>query len=239
MQSPIYIGLSRQIALQRQMDVIANNVANMDTDGYKAEGLQFEEFIDHPAPGESLSMVQDRGTVRNMTEGAITTTGNPLDMAIEGDGFFAVQTTNGIRYTRSGRFQLDSGRRLVTSSGLPVLDSAGRAITVPAGATDITVSGTGQISTEQGPLATLNVVRFANEQALESLGDGLYRSTAPSLPATGAKILQNALEKSNVQPIAEMTRMISVLRLYQTNPQLLKAEHQRQLDMISKLSQTQ
>lgn len=239
MQSPIYIGLSRQIALQRQMDVIANNVANMDTDGYKTEGLQFEEFIDRPAAGESLSMVQDRGTVRDMAEGPITTTGNPLDMAIRGDGFFVVQTTNGLRYTRSGRFQLDASRRLVTSDGLPVLDNTGKPITFPDGATQVSVTATGQISTEQGPLATLNVVRFADDQALESLGAGLYRSTAPSLPATGAQILQHAIEKSNVQPIAEMTRMVTVLRLYQTNQQLLKAEHQRQLDMISKLSQTQ
>src|SRR5690606_1441701 len=126
------IGLSRQMALQRQMDVLANNLANINSTGFKAESILFEEYImpvaadrTFPSGSQQLSYVQDWATVHDLTAGAMTQTGNPLDLALSGEGFFAVEAPEGIRYTRNGAFEIDAAGRLVTQNGFPVLSSGG------------------------------------------------------------------------------------------------------------------
>src|SRR6185312_9857675 len=124
MQNALLIGLSRQVALSRELDVVANNIANLNTTGFKADGSLFEEFLNSAARDESnerLSFVRDRATWTDMSPGGTDRTGNALDVAINGDGYFAVQTQRGVRYTRNGSFQINPTGQLVTAEGDPVL----------------------------------------------------------------------------------------------------------------------
>ncbi|HEV7369201.1 flagellar basal-body rod protein FlgF [Arenibaculum sp.] len=241
MENPIYIALSRQDALRRQMDVTANNVANLNTPGYKQQRMMFVEFLT-PAgsgPGQQskpLSMVKDMAVLRNLEDGPVSRTDNPLDVALDGRGYFVVETVDGPRYTRAGRFQLDPDRRLVDVNGLPVLDDGDRPIQIPQGAADIRIAGDGSISTEQGPLGRIKVVNFEREQFMTELGGGLYTTEEPEVAAEGTKLVQGAIEGSNVQGIVEMTQMTEVLRQYQSNQRLIEAEHERQRNAIGRLT---
>lgn len=242
MENPIYIALSRQDTLRRQMDVTAHNVANMNTPGFKQQRVLFVEYLARPpagtpgARGQKLSMVQDLSVLRDLREGPIERTGNPLDLALQGEGYFEVETVDGPRYTRAGSFQLDGERRIVNMNGLPVLDDADRPIQIPADATDITVTADGTVSTEQGQLARLKVVRFERGQFMNELGGGLYTTDEPPLAAEETKVIQGAVEGSNVQPVVEMTQMTEILRQYQTNQRLIEAEHERQRSAIGRLT---
>lgn len=241
MENPIYIALSRQDALRRQMDVTANNVANLNTPGYKQQRMMFVEYLTPTGPaagrqGKPLSMVKDMAVLRNLEDGPVSRTGNPLDLALDGRGYFVVETMDGPRYTRAGRFQLDAERRLVDAGGLPVLDDADRPIEIPQGAVDVAVSGDGSVSTELGPLGRIKVVGFEREQFMTELGGGLYTTDEPEIPAEGTRIVQGAIEGSNVQGIVEMTQMTEILRQYQSNQRLIEAEHERQRNAIGRLT---
>lgn len=240
MENPIYIALSRQDALRRQMDIVAHNVANMNTSGFKAQRLLFVEYLEKPAhQHERMSFVTDIGTLRNVGAGPMTVTDNPLDLALRGEGYFAVETLNGPRYTRAGNFQLNAARELVDQNGLPVLDDQDRRIVIPEGTARITVQGDGQIETEQGPVARLKIVSFADQQRLQELGAGLYSTDQPEVPVAAPQVTQGAVEGSNVQPVVEMTQMIDVLRAYQSTQRLLENEHERQRTAIRQLGRVQ
>lgn len=239
MENPIYISLSRMMGLRRQMDVVSNNVANANTTGYKQQRVLFNEFLSKPALGERMSMVQDRGTVRDTTSGALLPTTNPLDVAINGKGYFVVDTVNGPHYTRAGRFQLDAQRQIVDESGLPVLGQNNKPITLPQGATTIRIDSDGSVVTNVNPtqaIGKLNVVRFEREQAMTPVGGGLYTTTeTPAAAQPETKVQQGMLEESNVKPVVEMTNMIEILRQYQSMQRVLDAEHERQRTMIQRL----
>lgn len=243
MENAGYVSLSQQMALQRQMDLIANNVANMNTPGYKNQKMQFMEYLvqqNAPSSGEAepkLSMVLDYGAFRDMTQGTMEHTGNPLDLAVEGDGYVTVEGTDGKkRYSRGGGFDLNDQREIVTSSGVPLLSDSGSRITIPANAQSIIISTTGQVSTESGPIATIGTARFDRNQFLQEQGGGLYATEEPPLPAENFKIRQGFREGSNVQPVQEMTRMIDVQRTYQAVQRNLQSEHERIRNTIQSLS---
>jgi len=212
MSDATQIALSAQIALMRHTEIIANNVANLSTNGYKAERMVFAEHLARVSDGGLGSYVQTRGTVRDTSQGPITQTNNPLDVALEGDGYLAVQTPNGIRYTRNGHFQLDAQGQIVTSQGFAVLDGSGSPITIPSGATDITIGIDGTILTSQGRTGQLQLDQFQNAQAMLATGNGLYDTSEGPAPATGARVVQGSLEQSNVLPIIEMTQLIAAER---------------------------
>jgi flagellar basal-body rod protein FlgF len=240
MENAIYAGLSRQIALQRQLEVTANNIANMNTPGFRAQHERFETFLAEPQSigpqrGRALAMVIDQATVRDLRPGALEQTGNPLDLALHGDGYLAVETEAGTRYTRNGRLTLDPTGQLVDQSGLPVLGAGGAPITIPAGATDITISGSGEIATENGVVGRLQVVRFEDENALVAEGGGLFAADEAPQPSPGTRIVQGSFEQSNVQGVVEMTAMIDVSRQYQSTQNLLEAEHERLQTAIRRL----
>ena len=179
MENPIYIALSRQDGLRRQMDVVANNLANMTTPAYKNQRMMFLEYLAKPSTiggvsGEKVSMVQDYGMRRNTAAGAITSTNNPLDIALHGNGYMAVETRDGQRYTRSGHLQLDLDRQIVDAGGLPILDEQDRPMTVPQNAGPITITADGTVSTEQGQIGKIKLVQFEREQFMKDLGGGLY-----------------------------------------------------------------
>ena len=242
MENPIYISLSRMIALRHQMDVVANNVANASSTGFKQQRVVFTEFLDKPAMGERLSLVQDRAVARDMRPGAMLPTSNPLDVAISGKGYFVVDTVNGPHYTRSGHFQLDAKGQITDNNGLPVLDANNRPITLPRGATEVRITSDGSVMTNINPtqaVGKLAVVSFPKEQLMSDVGGGLYLTDQKSEPLPKeTKVTQGMLEQSNVQPIVEMTSMINVLRQYQGMQKIVDGEHDRQKQMIQKLGRT-
>lgn len=236
MENPGYIALSRQMTLRRQMDVIANNMANLNTPAYKGQSMLFVEYLETSKSGEKMSFVQDVALVRSLTEGQMTTTENPLDLAIAGDGYFEIDTPVGARYTRNGVFQLNARGELVTSSGQQVLGDAGNPISLPPNTRDVTVTRDGTISTEQGLVGRLRLVRFENEQALVKLADGLYDAEGQdTLPAEDAEVMQGMVEGSNVQGILELTKMIETVRQYSSAGRMVNDEHERQRRAIQSL----
>lgn len=234
MENSSYVALSRQKALANEMTVVANNIANANTPAYKGEKMVFREFLDKPARGEKLSFVQDVGLARDLTEGPMQSTGNPLDVAINGKGYFVVDSPMGERYTRHGRFQLDANRQLVNSAGYPVRGLAGP-ILIPQDQGEITVAQDGTISTAEGIVGTLQLVEFEDEQLLRKGANGLYSSEEPPVNMDMISVSQGMLEESNVEPIIELTRMIQVHRDYQSIQNFVKAEHDRQKTAIERL----
>lgn len=240
MENTSLIVLSRAAALERQMAVVSNNIANVNTTAFKGESPLFVEYMMKPEkfsdPLNNYSMVLDQGTARNMTPGALVQTGNPLDLALNGDGYFEVDTLDGKRYTRNGSFTQNDQRELTTSSGLPVLDDTGNRISIPVGAREITVSPDGSVFANQVSLGKLGVYTFPNEQRMRPLGNGLLLSEEKPKAVEDTKIQQGFLEQSNVQSVTEMTNMIAVSRQYENVQRIMKNEHDLLRNAYSKLS---
>ena len=237
--------LSSQMALQRSVDVVANNIANSSTTGFKREGIQFSSFVSKGGTSQSTSFVQDKATFRDTAPGTITTTGNDLDLAIQGAGYFQVQAPDGsTKYTRNGAFHADSQGQIVTSTGLPVLSDAGQPIALPEGSTDLTISGDGFITAQVGTgssraqLGKIGVVKFDNEQLVISQGKSLLTTTQTPIPVTGNAIVQGATETSNVQPVTEITDLIRIQRAYEQATNLIGDQNTKLSAAIDKLSQT-
>jgi len=228
-ENSLLIGLSRQSGLQQELDVIANNLANVNTDGYKQNVSLFEEYLMPVAratnfrPADNhLSFVRDRSAMLDFGQGVIQQTGNPLDVAIKGDGFLTVQTPQGQRYTRGGALQLNAAGELVTAQGYQVLSDAGP-IVLQAQDNSIAINAEGTLSVHAGASAATSVIRgklsivsFAQEQRLQKEGGGLFSAPADMAPGEAPKagIVQGAIEKSNVSSVTEMTHMIDVSRAY-------------------------
>lgn len=226
------IATSRAVALERYMDVIANNVANMNTTGFKSAVPLFTEFMEKPKEGASYSMVETKGILRNLSAGPISSTGNPLDIAIEGDGYLQVDTLGGTRYTRAGNLTINDQRELTTAAGLPVLDDTGNRISLPANIRELSIGPTGQISGVDAAnpgvsitIGKIGVVRFEREQLMTTLGGGIYTTDEKPIPAESSFVRQGFLEGSNVQSVLEMTNMIQVNREYQSIQKLLSNQH--------------
>jgi len=242
MENPIYISLSRMMSLHNKMDAVANNVANSSSTGFKQQKVLFSEVLRKTSMTEKISLVHDRAMVRDMSEGPLSTTSNPLDVAIRGQGFFVVDTLNGPHYTRAGRFQLDGKGQIVDNNGLPVLDGSNKPITMPAGTNDIRITADGSVFSNVNPTAPagkINLVSFKNEQQMTEIGSGLFITDEKPQPAPkDSRVIQGAIEESNVKPVVEITNMIDILRQYQGIQKIIDAEHDRQKTMIQKLGRT-
>ncbi|MFZ1988345.1 MAG: flagellar basal-body rod protein FlgF [Alphaproteobacteria bacterium] len=226
MQNAELIGLSQQTALQRNLDIISHNLANMDTTAYKVERPLFHTYLaairDVEGRHDNARMVNDYGMTRDMSEGALKATDNPFDIAIQGNGYFMVQTADGERYTRNGHFSLNAQGQLVTSDGDSVLDSNHAPITFAQDETDFKVARDGSISTSAGEKGKIGVVEFANEGELTRTGGSLYETTETPTPSQNTNLQQGMIEQSNVVPIVEMTTMIDVMRAYTASSQMMK-----------------
>lgn len=238
MENSIYIGLSRQIALERQMEMVANNVANMNTPGYKANKPLFEQYlIGSDFSKEEMSMVYDYGQYKVEMQGAFKTTGNELDVALDGPGYFMVETPEGTKYTRAGNFTLNAEGEIVTAAGNRVLDAGEKPITIPQGARDIKITQDGQVTSTAGNAGQLGVMEFENMQELRPTGDGYYMTEAEGVAMEATTVRQGMVEQSNVQSILEMTNMIDVSRTYQSINKMMQSEHDRQRNVIQKLTE--
>ncbi|MGC1302289.1 MAG: flagellar basal-body rod protein FlgF [Caulobacteraceae bacterium] len=229
MDNAIYVGLSRQMTLQREMDVAANNIANMDTAGFKVEHLRVmtdPEAAPHASFGlgrSPINYVLDNGLGRDFSPGTMEQTGAPFDLALNGDGFFSVQTANGVQYTRDGRFGTNAQNQIVDRLGNPLLDTGGNPITVDPTKPVPVIGADGTIS-QQDPtghllvLGRVGVTRFANRGALSKTGGNKFEDptgAAGGQPARDVTMAQGFVEKSNVNPIAEVTNLINITRAYE------------------------
>jgi len=252
MQNALLIGLSRQVAYSREIDVVANNIANINTPGFKGNGAMFEEFIGKTAREGNLSardakvsFVRDRASWLDMTQGSMERTGNPLDVAVDGKGFIAVQTPAGERYTRNGGFQLNATGQLVTSEGFQVLGDSGP-ITLQPNDRDIKISADGTISVRSGANANtesqrgkLRLTSFDNPGLLQKEGSSTFAAPANVTPTadTNSHFVQGSIEKSNVNSVLEMTRMIDVSRNYTQVANILSQQGDMQKSAIEKLAE--
>jgi flagellar basal-body rod protein FlgF len=249
MENALLVGLSRQMVLERQMDVVANNVANVNTNGFKADKSLFEEYLRTGAHEDNfvgsdraVSYVLDSGTFKDFTQGPTEQTKNPLDLAIDGAGFLVVQTAAGERYTRDGGLQINNQGQLVTAAGDPVIGSSGPIVFQPTDH-DISIAADGNITVLEGlnridsVRGKLRVVSFADAQKLLKDGSNLYSAgTAAAQPDTASRIRQGFVEKSNVNSVTEMSRMIEVTRTYTQIANLLQQQSDLHKSAIEKLA---
>lgn len=243
MENPTYIALSRARTIARDMTSVANNIANASTNGFRAERTLFQEHLAKTGPvgqRERISFVDDVGLYRDTREGPLEVTNNTLDLAIRGDGYLVVRTPGQDMYTRSGRFQVDANRQIVTADGYPIVGVNDAPITLQAGAdiSSIRIQGDGAITSNVGAVGQIQMVQFADEQIMRKASSGMYATDQAPLPASRASLLQGSLEGSNVQPVMEMTRMMEMLRDYQSAQKLVDSEHERQRTAINRLAKT-
>ena len=232
MEASGYTTLTRQSGLMNELRVVANNIANAATTGYRQEGLIFSEYIKRTGDDSSLSMAH--GNIRSLStqQGPLNQTGGRLDMAIEGDGFFLVETPAGERLTRAGNFTLSAAGDLVTPDGYRVLDAGGAPVFVPPDVTDPGISPDGTLSDGDRPLAQIGLVRPAPDVDLLREGGVMFRADGGFEPALDARILQGFLEGSNVDPIGQIARMIEVQRAYEMGQSFLDAENERMMNAL-------
>jgi len=252
MENTLLVGLSRQMALSRELDVIANNVANIDTTGFKADNAAFSEYLmpgardgDFTGKDRRVSFVQDRATWTDQSPGALERTGNPLDVAVDGKGYLVVQTQRGLRYTRNGSFAISATGQLVTKDGDQVAATGG-AITFQPGDHNVSITANGIVTvsdasgTPDAPRGQLQIASIDKPQLLQKdrgsmfvAPNGVNAGPAPQ----GTHVVQGAIEKSNVRPVVEMARMIQITRSYSDIATVLQQQGDQRRNALQQLSQ--
>ncbi len=239
MDTVTYVTLTRQTALRNEMQVVANNVANMATTGFRAEGVVFAEHLEKLATdGGSVAMTTARGRFVNNTQGALAQTGGTYDFAISGPGYFQVEAPQGLRLTRSGAFATNQNSELVTLDGHRVLDAGGAPIFMPPNAASILVSKDGTISADGQLQGRLGIFSVDSPNALTRDGSNLLHSATGAQPLEDGVVFQGFLENSNVNPVVEIARMIEVQRAYELGQKLLNKEDQRVRETVRTLGQS-
>jgi len=250
MENMLLIGLSRQMTLERQLDVVANNVANVNTTGYKADKSLFQEFLMPGAHQDNfqgkdrrVSYVTDRATYHDFAQGPLEPTKSPLDVAIDGKGFLVVQTPGGERYTRDGSLQINAQGQLVTAAGNPVLGTGGPIVFQPTDK-EVTINADGGVSVLEGVnridsiRGKLRLVSFAQAQKLVKEGANLYSGGEGNAaqPDAISRVRQGFVEKSNVNSVSEMSKMIEVTRAYTQISAMLQQQGDLRKSALEKLA---
>jgi flagellar basal-body rod protein FlgF len=221
--SGIYVATAGAVAQSTALDATANNIANASTAGFRGDRVTFREAL-AAARSPDITLV-GTGTARvDGQAGAITHTGNPLDLALEGDGYFAVETPAGVRYTRAGNFQLDASRRLVTADGLPVRGAGGAPITIPEEAPAVHVTADGQVYAGDSELGALELVRFAAGQ-LRREGGSLFAATGAPQAGDPPQVRAGMLEASNVNVVRGVVDLVKVSRTYESLMRVIQGYH--------------
>ena len=237
MQDSLYVALSSQIALERRLDTIADNVANASTIGFRATGVKFEDVVSGTGP-KSVSFASSGKTYLSGAHGALTETGNPFDFAVQGDAWFAIETPAGTVMTRDGRFSMNENGELMSIEGYPVLDGGGAPIQLDprngppkAGAdgslrqNDSLVGAIGLYNFDPGE----NFVRYGNSGVVPA------RTPEPVTDRSDVGVAQGFLEESNVNPVMEMTRLIQVQRAFENTAALMRQTDSSTDDAIKTL----
>jgi flagellar basal-body rod protein FlgF len=246
MHESIYIAASAGLKQARKMEMIAQNLANVNNTGYKKDGLVFKEMMPPFYPdleneaaknilltpeksNKNVSYVGITDSFTDFSTGAMKNTGGTLDLALNGEGFFKVQTPNGPRYTRNGNFRLNTAKQLVNQNGNQVLDINDGPIVIDAPG-KISVDGEGSISVGNGlantTITNIKIVDFEKKQFIEKIGDGLYQHTGKQeneINSLNTKTRQGFLENSNVTAVEEMTEMIGTLRIFESYQKIIQS----------------
>ncbi len=235
MEAAGYTTLTRQVGLMREMQVVANNIANAATTGYRQEGLIFGEYVKRIEGGESLSMATANIRNTSLLQGALTQTAGTLDFAIEGEGFFLIETSAGERLSRAGNFALSAEGDLVTNDGFRVLDAGGAPVFIPPDAGEVAVSADGTVSANGRPLAQIGLVKPIDAIDLIREDGVMFRTEGGFEPVLDGRILQGFLEGANVDPVGQIARMIEVQRAYELGQSFLDSENQRILKALDSI----
>lgn len=237
-----YVLLSQETALRRRMDVAANNLANMNTVGFKREQPVFREYMEKTEsavkPAQQTAFVLDYGATHDFSQGAFQPTGNPLDVMIEGNGYLSVQAPDGsTAYTRAGQLKMLPSGELATSSGNRVLGEGGKPIVVPAeAANQVQIGKDGTVDGPGGPFGRITVTQF-DEAGVDPRGDGLFDGAGGRELASGdTHLISGGIEGSNVNAIQETTDMVEILRAYQTSQNLSQSMNDMRKSAIERLS---
>jgi flagellar basal-body rod protein FlgF len=244
MENVLLITLSRQMTLRRELDVIANNVANAQTNGFKRRLSDSREYQMPVASDETfkrggdrrVSFVVDRGTPLDTSLGQLEPTGNPLDAAINGDAYFKVQTPQGERYTRNGAMMVNAKGELVNSDGHVMMGEQG-VFQIANTERDLRVATDGSITSSVGNRGKLTLVRFPNQQVLENAGANTFTTKVQPEPALQARIQSGFVERSNVSPVVEISRMLEVTRQYQNIATMMGRADELRRSAIQKLGE--
>lgn len=246
MDTTLYVALSHQTAMRRSLDLIANNIANMNTTAFRREQVMFQDYVvglDRLDNNDlkDVAFVQDYGVARDYTQGKMIPTGNPLDIAISGNGFLEVEDpeTGDVNYTRNGSLSISNEGLLVTKSGQNIRTDGGGTIEVPATAGMVDIAADGTVSTKDGVIGKIAIVDFENQQLLEKIGDTLFSSEVPPIEAQDVSLVTGMIEGSNVQPLVEMTNMMKVMRSYQSVNGLSEKYDEMRLQSMRSLGRVQ
>ncbi|MDG6095720.1 flagellar hook basal-body protein [Acetobacter sp. AN02] len=245
MDNTTYIALSRMDTEMRAMTVLANNLANASTAGFKSSHVLFSDYLSKMKDNNGIKgadtdfYTQDRATYRDQTQGTLETTGNPLDLALVSDGYFSVQTANGVRLTRNGRFQRMSDGRIADADGNVLLDRRGQAMVVPQRDVQITVAADGTVMSESGVLGEIATLTVDNQNTLQAEGGRLFRATTQTRQTPTREIRQGMIESSNVSSMTEITNLIQLQRDFQITASLVENEATRRQNAIDKITQLQ
>tara|TARA_R110000868_G_scaffold262401_1_gene521006 strand:+ start:179351 stop:180043 length:693 start_codon:yes stop_codon:yes gene_type:complete len=220
-----------------KLDMVADNIANANTNGFKKLGMSFEEVISRKQTENVASFTHHMGTHYDFAQGGLTRTDNDLDVSIVGAGFFATERGGQIHYTRNGNFGLSPEGNLITDSGAPVLDTNGGAINIPNDSTKITITNDGLIANQNGPIATLGIFNIAEPQKLIRTGNHgyIYEGAEPGLSTT-ASLSQGYIENANINPIEETVNLTEINRSYTSSQKLVKTLEELEQRAIRDLS---
>jgi len=227
MENAGYTTLTRQSGLMREIQIVANNIANAATTGFRSEDILFSEHVARIENGPSISMAMANISTTSPIQGAMTATGGMFDFAIEGDGYFLVQTPAGERLTRAGNFSPNGQGDLVTKDGFPVLDAGGAPIFIPPDATDLAIAQDGTLSSNGAPIGQIGVVSPLDRGAMIREGGVLFRADQGYEPTQAPRVMQGFVESSNADPILQIARMIEVQRAYEMGQNFLQREDER------------
>ncbi|HPG89011.1 MAG TPA: flagellar basal-body rod protein FlgF [Hyphomicrobium sp.] len=238
MQSNIYVTLSAQLALQRRMETVANNVANANTSGFRAEEMTFEQ-IAAQARAEPTSFVSRGETRLSLAAGEMVQTGNPLDIAIRGKSFFAIQTAGGTTYTRDGRMQMLPTGEITTLTGNPILDVSGSPLQLDPASGPPMIGKDGTITQNGRQIGAIGLFRIDDDAVLARAEGSSVRPNKepqPELDFNSNGVLQGFTEKSNVNPVLEMTHLIAVQRSFEAVSNVIRESETSLQDAIRALA---
>lgn len=229
-----YTALTRQSGLMREMQVVANNIANLSTTGFRREGMIFSEYVNRMGEDPSLSMANGNARLVDLSQAGVSQTGGAFDLAIQGDGFFLIETSNGQALARAGAFTPSAAGELVTPDGNRLLDQGGAPVFIPPDAAKVAVAEDGTVSADGQPVARIGLWGPTDPTALRHQTGTIF-TAGEVQPVEGAVILQGFLEESNVEPVSEIARMIEVQRAYEMGQKFMDAEDQRMRGVIQTL----
>jgi flagellar basal-body rod protein FlgF len=237
---PTYVGLTRSTGLMREMNLIANNLANMSTVGFRKEGVIFSEVVrELPAAGGGIAMTAARTRFTDPAAGDMSFTGQPFDIAVGGDAFFQVETERGTFLTRAGNFRPTADGTLALPSGAVLLGAAGAPIQLPDDYASVQIGEDGTIATTEGPIGQIGLFQPAEGDSPVRSDGVLFRPGQDPDPAEdGSRVLQGTLEGSNISPVEEMSRMIAVQRAYEFSQSFITGEDDRVKNAVRTLGDT-